>query len=278
MKNPIPLVTLNNGVTMPQLGLGVFKTQEGSEVETAVRAALDVGYRLIDTAKLYGNEAGVGNALKASGIPREELFVTTKLWNDDQGYDSTLRAFDASMKRLDLEYLDLYLIHWPTPSRGLFKETWRAFEKLYKEKRIRAIGVSNFKPHHLDELLAGSEVVPAVNQIELHPLLQQKETRDYCKAHNIQVESWGPIGGAGATLLQDVRLQIIAEKHGKSPAQAVLRWHIQNDLVVIPKSVHEERIKENADIFDFSLDSEDMSIINSMDSGGRHGPDPDVVS
>jgi len=277
MQSSFPLVTLNNGISMPQFGLGVFQMSDGQEVESSVTAALEAGYRLIDTARMYGNEAGVGNAIRASGIPREDIFVTTKLANPDQGYDSTLRAFDASMERLNLDYIDLYLIHWPVPSRGLFPETWKAFEKLWGDGIVRAIGVCNFKPNHLETLLEKAEIVPAVNQIELHPWLQQHETRDFCKKHDIQIESWGPIGGSGGTLLDDERLKPLAEKHGKTPAQVVLRWHIQNGFVVIPKSTHPDRIRENADIFDFALSDEDMTIIESMNKDERHGPDPDVL-
>ena len=277
MQSSFPLVTLNNGVTMPQLGLGVFRTRDGLEVENAIASAFEAGYRLIDTARMYNNETGVGDAIKASGLPRGDIFVTTKLWNDDQGYDKALRAFDDSLKRLDLEYVDLYLIHWPVASRGLFKETWRAFEKLMGDGLARAIGVSNFRPHHLEALLGDANVVPAVNQIELHPWHQQHETRDFCRTHGIQIESWGPIGGAGGSLLGDERLKFLAAKHDKTPAQIVLRWHIQNGFVVIPKSVHAERIHENADIFDFALTDEDMTIIESMNKDERHGPDPDAM-
>ncbi|HET6924710.1 MAG TPA: aldo/keto reductase [Candidatus Saccharimonadales bacterium] len=267
-----PYVTLNNGVKMPQLGLGVWQASN-DEAEAAVRWALEAGYRLIDTAAAYGNEAGVGRAIGSSGIPREELFITTKLWNADHGYDEALRAFDKSMNELGLDYLDLYLIHWPVPAKSQYKEAWQAFEKLHEDKRIRAIGVSNFLPEHLDDLITNTRLTPAVNQIELHPYLQQHETRDFCAQHEIQIESWSPIG-RGGDLLQDPVLKPIAETHGKSTAQVIIRWHLQHGFVVIPKSVHQERIIENFDVFDFELSAEEMQVMNDMHSGTRLGPDP----
>lgn len=273
-----PNITLNNATSIPQLGLGVWQAQDGAEVEAAVLAALDAGYRLIDTAAVYANETGVGNAIRSSNVPRQELFVTTKLWNADQGYDSTLKAFDKSLKKLGLEYIDLYLIHWPVPARGLFIETWRAFEELYRSGRVKAIGVSNFQPHHLDELLAVATIKPVVNQIELHPYFPQTELRDYGKQHDIVIESWSPIGGRGGALLKELILHEIGQKYGKSPAQVVIRWHIQNGLVVIPKSVHKQRIEENITVFDFELDQTDMAAINSLETGVRVGPDPDTAN
>lgn len=270
----VPMIKLNSGVEMPQLGLGVWQVEEGSEVEGAVKTALGTGYRLIDTAAMYQNETGVGKAIKASGVPREQLFVTTKLWNSDHGYDEALRAFDASMDKLGLEYLDLYLIHWPSPMHGKVPETWRAFERLLEEKRVRAIGVSNFKPHHLEELLKTANVVPAVNQIELHPKMQQHETRAFCKHHDIHVESWSPLM-RGGEVLQEPVITDIASKHGKTPAQVVIRWHLQSGLIVIPKSVHEQRIRENFNVFDFELSGEELSAINNLDEQKRVGPDPD---
>ena len=279
MTQPItPNITLNNATSIPQLGLGVWQAQDGIEVETAVLAALDAGYRLIDTAAVYANETGVGNAIRSSNVPRQELFVTTKLWNADQGYDSTLKAFDKSLKKLGLEYIDLYLIHWPVPARGLFIETWRAFEELYRSGRVKAIGVSNFQPHHLDELLAVATIKPVVNQIELHPYFPQTELRDYGEQHDIAIESWSPIGGRGGALLKETILHEIGQKYGKSPAQVVIRWHIQNGLVVIPKSVHKQRIEENIMVFDFELDQTDMAAINSLETGVRVGPDPDTAN
>lgn len=275
----IPTVTLQNGNLMPQLGLGVYQVEDGDEVEHAVLAAIDAGYRSIDTAALYGNEIGVGQAIKRSPVPREELFITTKLWNDRQGYDETLKAFDESLKKLDLEYIDLYLIHWPSPKRGLYVETWKAFEKLYKDGKVKAIGVSNFHPEHLEKLRAETEIVPFVNQIELHPYHQQRENVEYAKAHGIHIEAWSPIGGGGAAVLQDPLFKELSEKYNKSPAQIVLRWHIQHDHIAIPKSVHAERIEENADIFDFELSPDDILAIDNLDKeDGRVGPNPLTAS
>lgn len=273
----IPTVTLNNGVTIPQVGLGVWQAKEGSEVERAVRAALETGYRLIDTAAIYGNEAGVGKAIKASGLPREEIFITTKLWNANHAYDDALRAFDQSLNKLDCGYVDLYLIHWPLPMDGKFTQAWKALETLYNSKRVRAIGVSNFKPHHLEELLREAETVPAVNQIELHPLLQQQATRAFCAEHGIAVESYSPLMQAGEALEHPVIVQL-AQTYGKTPAQVILRWHVQNGLIVIPKSVKPERISENLDLFDFELSASDMHAIEGMDQEQRIGADPDTAN
>jgi diketogulonate reductase-like aldo/keto reductase len=267
-------VELANGVRMPRFGLGVWRSEPGEETERAVAAALRHGYRLVDTAALYGNEADVGRAVRASGIPREQIFVTTKVWNDDHGYDNTKRAFHASLDRLGMEYVDLYLIHWPVPARGLFKETYRAIEDLYEEGLIRAIGVSNFKVHHLEELMASCRVKPMVNQIELHPLLTQRETVEFCRREGIQIESWSPImrGKLDIPLLHE-----LAEKYGKTPAQIVIRWHLQHGYVVIPKSVREERIAENSRVFDFELAEEDMRRIDGLNEDRRFGRDPDAV-
>ncbi|MGC7095486.1 aldo/keto reductase [Amycolatopsis lurida] len=272
----IPTVTLNNGVVMPQLGYGVFQVPD-AETAAAVTSALEAGYRSIDTATVYGNERGVGQALADSGIKREDLFVTTKLWNSDQGYDQALRAFDASAERLGLDYLDLYLIHWPTPERGLYAGTWRALEKLHADGRVRAIGVSNFQPSHLDELARTSSVVPAVNQVEVHPYLQQAEVREYDEKHGIATEAWSPLA-KGGDLLADPVVRELAGKHDRTPAQVVLRWHLQLGNVVIPKSVTPARIRENLAVFDFTLAEEDLNALATLDRGHRTGPDPDTFN
>jgi len=263
--------TLHNGVKMPWFGLGVFKVQEGSEVVESVKAALRNGYKSIDTAAVYKNEEGVGQAIKEAGVPREELFITTKVWNSDQGYESTLQAFETSMEKLGLDYLDLYLIHWPVA--GKYKETWKALEQLYKDGRVRAIGVSNFHVHHLKDLMADSEIKPMVNQVEYHPHLAQTELLEFCKAEGIQMEAWSPLK-QGELLSKPIIVEI-AEKHKKSPAQVILRWDLQNEVVTIPKSVKEHRIIENADIFDFELSAQDMDRLNSLNKNERVGPDPD---
>ncbi|NLU76596.1 aldo/keto reductase [Streptomyces sp. HNM0575] len=271
-----PEVTLNNGIRMPQLGFGVYKVPE-DETQSVVAYALEVGYRSIDTAALYRNEAGTGRALSASGIPREELFVTTKLWNTDQGHDDALRAFDTSLSKLGLDYVDLYLIHWPLPARDLYVETWRALEKIYAEGRARAIGVSNFQPAHLRRLTQESDVVPAVNQIELHPRLQQRELRAFDAGLGVATEAWSPLG-RGNGVLEDPVVARIAEKHGRSAAQVVLRWHIQLGNVVIPKSSTPSRIRENLDVFDFQLDGTDLADMETLETGVRVGPDPDTLN
>lgn len=259
----IPEIKLNNGATMPQLGLGVWKADD-TEAEAAVKTALQTGYRLIDTATLYKNEAGVGRAIQASLVPRDQIFVTTKLWNTDQGFERAQAAFETSLAQLGLDYVDLYLIHWPVPEQNLYIESWRALEAIYTSGRAKAIGVSNFSPAELDKLLLNAHVVPAINQIELHPYHQQRKTRDYCRAHGIQVESWSPLR-RGAELLDDPLITRLATAHGKTPAQIVLRWHVQHQLVVIPKSVHAERIRENCDVFDFALSDADMQAIDALD-------------
>nr|WP_223124441.1 aldo/keto reductase [Catellatospora chokoriensis] len=272
----VPDVTLNNGVLMPQLGFGVWQVDDDA-AEHAVTTALEAGYRSIDTAKIYGNEQGVGRALRASGLPREQLFVTTKLWNTEHQYDKALRAFDDSLASLGLDYLDLYLMHWPVPSQDLYTDAWRAMEKLYADKRVRAIGVSNFTVQTMSRLLDEFDVVPAVNQIELHPHFPQEELRKLHAVHDIATEAWSPLG-QGKGLLDDPVLARVAAKHGKSPAQAVLRWHLQLGNVVIPKSVTPSRIAENIAVFDFALDDEDMAAIATLDNGGRIGPDPAVFA
>ncbi|MFF1792554.1 aldo/keto reductase [Kitasatospora sp. NPDC058243] len=273
MNNPtVPTVKLNNGVEIPQLGFGVFQVPD-AETTAAVASALEAGYRSIDTAAIYGNETGVGRALAASGLPREDLFVTTKLWNADQGYDATLRAFDAGLAKLGLEYLDLYLIHWPTPARDLYLDSWRAIERLASEGRIRAAGVSNFQPAHLQRLLDESRLVPAVNQVELHPGLQQAELRAFHTEHGIATEAWSPL--AQGAVLDDPAITAIAARTGKSAAQVVLRWHLQLGNIVIPKSVTPARIRQNLDVFDFQLTDEDMAAIAATDRDLRTGPHPD---
>jgi diketogulonate reductase-like aldo/keto reductase len=272
----VPHITLNNGVEIPQVGLGVWQAAEGAEVEGAVSAALETGYRLIDTAAIYGNEVGVGKAIKASGLPREEVFITTKLWNANHAYEDALPAFEESLQKLDCGYIDLYLIHWPLPMEGRFTEAWRALEKLYSDKRVRAIGISNFKPHHLDELLKGAQTVPAVNQIELHPMFQQQETRAACAQHGIVVESYSPLMQGGEALEHPV-ITKIAGQYGKTAAQVILRWHVQNGFIVIPKSVNAGRIAENFDLFDFELSADDMTAIQGMDENRRIAADPDTA-
>lgn len=272
----IPTVKLNNGVEMPQLGFGVFQVPD-DETTAAVKAALDAGYRSIDTATIYGNEAGVGKALAESGIARDDLFVTTKLWNSEQGYDATLKGFDASLAKLGLEQLDLYLIHWPTPERDLYADTWKAFEKLYADGRVRAIGVSNFHPAHLERVLDTGSVVPAVNQVELHPYLRQTEVRAFDAKHGIATEAWSPLA-KGGDLLAEQAVKALAEKHGRTPAQVVLRWHLQLGNIVIPKSVTPSRIKENLDVFGFTLSEDDVASLSGLDRGERTGPDPDTFN
>ena len=276
MSSKVPPIILNNGVEMPQLGLGVWQVPD-DEAEQAVTTALEAGYRSIDTAAIYGNEEGTGKAIAASGLAREDIFVTTKLWNSDQGYDSTLRAFDSSLAKLGLDYLDLYLIHWPMPEHDLYTDTYKAFEKLHADGRIRAIGVSNFEPAHLERLIAETSVIPAVNQIELHPHLQQHAAREYDAQQGIATEAWSPLG-QGKGLLEVPAIVAIAQKHGRTPAQVVLRWHLQLGNVVIPKSVTPSRIKENIEIFDFSLDTEDLAAISALNEDRRLGPDPATVN
>jgi diketogulonate reductase-like aldo/keto reductase len=272
------LIQLNNEVVMPQLGLGVWQAKDGQEVELAVRTALECGYRLIDTAAVYGNEKGVGRAIADSGVPRGELSITTKVWNADQGYEQTFEAFEKSLERLNLDYIDLYLIHWPVPAKDLYIETWRALEKLYSDGKVKAIGVSNFTIEYLERLMSESKIVPAVNQIELHPYLSQIELREFCTQHGIAVESYSPLGGAGGSLLQEPILKEIGRQYGKSPAQVVIRWHIQNRLIVIPKSVTPERIQQNIDVFDFELSNEDMAAIDALNVDTRVGSDPTTAN
>ncbi|WP_019546859.1 aldo/keto reductase [Streptomyces sulphureus] len=270
----VPTITLNNGVEMPQLGFGVWQVAD-DEAERAVGRALEAGYRSIDTAAAYENESGTGRALAASGIPRDELFVTTKLWNADQGYDTALRAFDASLEKLGLDHVDLYLIHWPMPGVDKYLDTWRALERLLAEGRARAIGVSNFQPAHLKRVIDLGGTVPAVNQIELHPQLAQSLPRAFHTDHHIATEAWSPLG-QGKGLLDEPTLTETAEKHGKTVAQVVLRWHLQLGNIAIPKSVTPSRIVENFDIFDFELDRADLDAIARLNTDTRLGPDPDT--
>ncbi|KDE50166.1 aldo/keto reductase [Geobacillus sp. CAMR5420] len=263
--------TLHNGVKMPWVGLGVYKVKEGEEVRSAVRTALEIGYRHVDTAAFYENEEGVGRAIRESGIPREQVFVTTKVWNTDQGYETTLKAFDKSLKKLGFDYVDLYLVHWPV--KGKYKETYKALEKLYKDGYVRAIGVSNFHIHHLQDVLAECEIKPMVNQVEYHPRLTQKELLTFCRENGIQLEAWSPL--MRGEILSEPTIVDIGRKYGKTPAQVVLRWDLQHGVVTIPKSVTPARIKENADIFDFSLTDEEMKQIDALNLNKRVGPDPD---
>jgi diketogulonate reductase-like aldo/keto reductase len=262
---------LHNGVDMPYFGLGVFQSKDGDEVINAIHYALDAGYRHIDTAAIYRNERGVGEAIKSSAVKRGDIFLTSKLWNGNQGYDSAKKALEASLERLGTDYLDLYLIHWPVKDK--YKESWKALEEAYKKGKVRAIGVSNFLKHHLEDLLNDVEIVPMVNQMEFHPYLVQQPLLDYCKKHGIQYEAWSPIMKGK---VQDVTLlNELAEKYGKNPYQIVLRWDLQKGVVTIPKSVQQDRIVNNAEIFDFSLSDEDMMQIDALDKNKRLGPDPD---
>lgn len=268
----VPSITLNNGVSIPQVGLGVFQVPD-DETQANVEKALELGYRHVDTAAGYYNEAGVGAALRASGLPREDLFVTTKLRNGDQGFDQALTAFENSRRELGLDYVDLYLIHWPVPSKDLYVETWKAFEKLLEEGVVKAIGVSNFLPEHLDRLVRETDVVPAVNQVEVHPWFGNEEVRAFDREHGIVTEAWSPLGRG--RVLDEPTLARIADAHGRTPAQVALRWHVQRGDVVFPKSATPSRIEENARIFDFALDADEMGAITALDRGERTGSHPD---
>lgn len=262
--------TLNNGIKMPLLGAGTYRAGEDSQAQQTVRWAIELGYRSIDTASVYENETSVGQAIADSDVPREELFVTSKVWNDDQGYDETLRAFDASLQRLQMDYLDLYLIHWPV--RGKIHDTWRALETILHEGRATAIGVSNFLQQHLEELLEQARTKPAVNQIEFHPRLQQPQLIDFCRQHAIQIEAWSPL--MKGKVFEMPELKRIGDQYGKSAGQVTLRWQIQRGIATIPKSVKRERLQANADIFDFVLNDDDVQAINALDQNYRVGPDP----
>ncbi|MES2288668.1 MAG: aldo/keto reductase [Pseudomonadota bacterium] len=267
-----PIITLNDGSTIPQIGLGTYQASPDGTA-AMVEAALGTGYRHIDTAMIYRNEAGVGEGLRASGLAREDVYVTTKVWNTDQGFDAALAACSASLDRLGLDYVDLYLVHWPAPMNDLYVDTWRALIRLREEGRVRAIGVSNFNADHLDRIIAETGVVPVVNQIECHPAFQQVELRAANVARGVAIQSWSPLGQG--ELLGDPVLQGIAQKHGRTVAQVVLRWHIQNGLIVIPKTMHPARMRENLGVFDFALDGDELAKIATLDrADGRMGPDP----
>ncbi len=276
IKNLQSSTTLHNGVKMPWFGLGVFKVEEGPEVVEAVKTAIKGGYRSIDTAAIYKNEEGVGEGflegLKAAGISREDLFITSKVWNADFGYETTLEAYQTSLDKLGLGYLDLYLIHWPV--KGKYIDTWKALETLYSEGRVKSIGVSNFQIHHLEDVMKDAKVIPMVNQVEYHPKLSQTELHSFCQQHNIQLEAWSHL--MQGQLLEDSKLKEIAEVHGKSVAQVILRWDLQNGVVTIPKSTKENRIIENSSIFDFELSTTEMDQITALNENKRIGPDPDT--
>ena len=269
-------IALNDGARIPQVGLGVWQTPN-DEAAPAVKSALSAGYRHVDTAAVYENEEGVGEGIRQSGIDRSKIFLTTKLWNTEQGYDQTLKAFDASLKRLATDYVDLYLIHWPSAHRGLFVDTWKAFVKLKEEGRVKSIGVSNFYPEHIEKIIAETGVTPVINQIELHPDFQQREARAFHEKHGIATQSWSPLGQG--KLLAHPAIADIAAKLGRTPAQVIIRWHIDNGLVVIPKSVTPSRISENFKVFDFKLTAEDLDTLNGLDdAGARMGPDPKTAT
>jgi len=273
----VPRLTFNDGHTIPQLGFGVYRV-DPDETERIVSDALEVGYRHIDTAALYGNEYGVGRAIEASGIPRDELFITTKLWNSDQGEQQTRDAFDLSLEKLGLDRVDLYLIHWPAPSRDLFVETWQTFEQFRESGRATSIGVSNFRIQDLDRLAADTGTVPAINQIELHPLFSQVPLREYDAAHGILTESWGPLGHAAVDIFGEPAIASAAAAHGVSPAQVIIRWHLQHGLVVIPKSNNRDRMAQNFDVFGFELSADELAAIDALNRDQRVGADPNTLS
>lgn len=273
----VPLITLNDGHTIPQLGFGVFKV-DPDEAERVVSDALEIGYRHIDTATVYGNEVGVGRAIAKSGIPREELFITTKLWNSDQGTQSALDAMDLSLEKLGLDYVDLYLIHWPRPDLDRYVESWLALERIRDDERARSIGVSNFHQAHLERVIAESGTVPAVDQVELHPAFQQRELRAFAEPLGIRTEAWGPLGQGKYDLFGEKAVQDAAAAHGVSPAQVVIRWHLQSGIIVFPKTTSRERMAANFDVFGFELSAEEMAAIDALDRGLRVGTDPDKAT
>lgn len=269
-------IRLNNGVEIPQLGLGVFQVPDGDSTANSVRWALECGYRHIDTAAVYGNEAGVGRGIRESGIDRSEIFLTTKVWNDDMRANNVRGAFEKSLSLLKTDYVDLYLIHWPVA--GKFIHSYKVLEELYAEGRVKAIGVSNFQKHHLDDLLSATKIIPAVNQIERHPWLTQEPLISYCRNLGIEIEAWSPLGGTGGTLLQEETLKEIAAKYGKTPAQIIIHWDLQEKVIVMPKSTHKDRIRQNSDVYDFELSAEDISRLDNMNINKRTGSNPDTFT
>ncbi|MDZ5711074.1 aldo/keto reductase [Jeotgalibacillus haloalkalitolerans] len=271
------IVTLNNGLKMPQIGLGVWQVEDHQTGVDSVKKAIETGYRSIDTAMIYKNEEAVGQGIRESGVPREELFITTKVWNADQGYDSTLQALETSLEKLGLDYVDLYLIHWPMPEKDKYIETYKALEKLYEDGKVKAIGVCNFEIEHLQRLMDECTVKPVLNQVECHPYFAQLELKEFCAKHDIFLEAWSPLMQGGAVLEDDI-IRNIAEKYGKEPAQVVIRWHLQSGSIVIPKSVTPSRIESNFDVFDFALTADELKSINDLDRGERKGPHPNEMN